>query len=331
MRLSLFAVLAAGLLAPAAATRAAPEGPKLDLPLACQVGRTCEVQHYVDRDAGAGALDYRCGRRTYDGHNGVDIRLLDLAQQRRGVDVLAAAAGRVARLRDTMADVSVRDAAAPKVEGVECGNGVVVDHGGGWETQYCHLARGSVRVTVGQVVKAGEPLGRVGLSGKTEFPHLHMTIRHAGKVVDPFEPADPAAERCGGGGGGMWTPAARAALAYKAGTILNAGFAGHPLTMAAIEQGGLAAPGVGSPAVVAYMRAIGLEEGDVMEMTVKGPQGLVLGPERLTKLDHDKAQAFAMLGRKRPAAGWPRGRYSADLRVLRAGKPVAVRQVAVTL
>jgi hypothetical protein len=188
-----------------------------------------------------------------------------------------------------------------------------------------------VRVKVGQPVKAGEPLGRVGLSGKTEFPHLHMTVRHAGKVVDPFGPADPAAERCGGGGGGMWTPAARAALAYKAGTILNAGFAGQPLTMAAIEQGGVAAPGVGSPAVVAYMRAIGLEQGDVMEMTVKGPQGLVLGPERLTKLDRDKAQAFAMLGRKRPAAGWPRGRYSADLRVLRAGKPVAVRQVAVTL
>ena len=37
---------------------------------------------------------------------------------------------------------------------------VVIDHGGGWETQSCHLARGSIRVKVGQAVAAGQPIAR---------------------------------------------------------------------------------------------------------------------------------------------------------------------------
>src|SRR5689334_24736349 len=129
--LPLAALALAALAAPAAHLRAEGEGPRLALPIACEVGRTCEVQHYVDRDPGPGVLDYRCGHRTYDKHNGVDIRLLDMAAQRRGVNVLAAAAGRVARLRDGKPDVSVRAAGAPSVSGQECGNGVVIDHGEG--------------------------------------------------------------------------------------------------------------------------------------------------------------------------------------------------------
>ena len=65
--------------------------PVLALPLACTAGKTCAVQHYVDRDPGPGVVDYRCGRRTYDKHNGIDIRLMTMTAQRAGVAVLAAA------------------------------------------------------------------------------------------------------------------------------------------------------------------------------------------------------------------------------------------------
>src|SRR5687767_9768954 len=98
MKFALPAFAAAVLLAPAAAT--APERPSLGFPLACELGRTCEIQHYVDRDPSPATKDYRCGLKTYDKHNGIDIRLLDMAAQRAGVAVLAAAPGRVARLRD---------------------------------------------------------------------------------------------------------------------------------------------------------------------------------------------------------------------------------------
>jgi murein DD-endopeptidase MepM/ murein hydrolase activator NlpD len=192
MRLRVLASVAAVAACAPAAPRAAAEGPKLSVPIACEVGRTCEVQHYVDRDPGPGARDYRCGGRTYEKHSGVDIRVPDMAAQRRGVDVLSAAPGRVARLRDGVADISVRAPDAPSVKGTECGNGVVIDHGEGWETQYCHMAQGSVRVKPGDQVQAGTPIGKVGLSGDTEYPHVHMTVRHAGQVVDPFSPTGPA-------------------------------------------------------------------------------------------------------------------------------------------
>jgi len=158
------------------------------------------------------------------------------------------------------------------VTGQECGNGVVVDHSDGWESQYCHMARGSIRVKPGDVVKAGDPLGLVGLSGQTEFPHLHFTIRHGGKIVDPFDPIPPETQRCAVDwklAASLWTPAAQRALTYKAGVILNAGFAGAPITMEAVEAGRIAPPTAASPALLAYMRAIELEKGDVLELSLK--------------------------------------------------------------
>jgi hypothetical protein len=336
MRIRLLAALAALAFAGAGAgaARAAAAGPTLAFPLACKIGRDCEVQNYVDRDPTPAWLDYHCGRRSYNGHTGTDIRVLDLKMQRAGVDVLAAAPGRVLRLRDGVPDVLIRNMSDPHDEAIGCGNAVVLDHGGGWITAYCHMARGSVRVKVGDPVKAGDPIARVGLSGQTEFPHLHLTVRQAGKVVDPFAPDAAAAGRCAAGAGlaaSMWTPAAQRALVYKPGAILNAGFAGAAVSMPAVEAGGIAPPNAASPAVVAYMRAIELEQGDVLELTLKGPDGATLATQRLAPLDHDKAQYFALIGRKRPAAGWPKGRYAAVLRVIRAGKPVLARQIAVSL
>lgn len=327
MRLIVLAAVAAS--APVL-TYAAGDGPKLAFPLACRIGQTCEIQHYVDRDPGPGALDYHCGHRTYDKHGGVDIRILDMAAQRRGVDVLAAAPGKVARLRDGVPDISVRTRGLQSVSGQECGNGVVIDHGDGWETQYCHLAQGSLKVKVGDVVKAGTPIGRVGLSGQTEFPHLHISVRHDGQMVDPFAPA-AAMGTCGAPGGSMWTPQAATALAYKAGVIFNSGFAGQAVTNDDVEAGGVAAPTSASPVVVAYMRVSEPQKGDELEITLSGPDGKTLATQRLPPLDKDKAQYFAMVGRKRPPSGWTGGRYVAEFKVWRGGKAAMQKRLEMRL
>jgi hypothetical protein len=307
------------------ASGADPQAPRLAFPLACRIGETCEVQNYVDRDPGPGAKDYHCGAQTYDGHKGVDIRLLDMAAQARGVDVLVAAPGRVARLRDGMADVSIRAPNAPSITGRECGNAVVVEHGGGWETQYCHLARGSVRVKVGDTVTAGQLLARVGLSGSTEFPHLHLSVSHAGQTVDPFAPEAGPRNACKADGP-MWAAGAAKVLGYKRGAVLNAGFAGGAVSMEAVEAGRIAPPNAASPALVAYARTIGLEAGDEVELTLTSPQGAVLATNRLPPLDRPKAQHLMFVGQKRPATGWSRGDYTSELRVHRAGKVVMTRR-----
>ena len=306
--------------------------PRLAFPVACEIGKTCEVQNFVDRDPGPGAKDYRCGSQTYQDHGGVDIRLHDMAAQAAGVNVLAAAAGRVARLRDGVADISVKAPEAPPLAGQDCGNGVVIDHGGGWETQYCHLARGSVTVASGDMVDSGQPIARVGLSGNTEYPHLHLTVRKAGVTVDPFAPAMTGGTcAAGGAGGGLWTPEAEKAMAYKPGAVLNTGFAAVPLTIETIEAGRVAKPTTQSPILIAYIRAINLQGGDLQELTIKTPHGAPLANATQPALDRAKAQYMFFTGKHAPQGGWKAGEYTANYTVRRNGKAVITRSFVITL
>lgn len=326
------AVQASAAPSPATPAEAPAAGPQLTFPVACVVGQTCEVQNYVDHDPGPGAKDFRCGTNTYDGHGGVDIRIHDMAAQRAGVAVLAAAPGRVARLRDGVADVSVRTTGASAVSGAECGNGVVVDHGDGWETQYCHLAKGSLKVTVGEQVAAGQPLANIGLSGNTEYPHAHITVRHNSAMVDPFAPAlAPAACDVGAGGRGMWTPQAAEAMAYKTGAVLNAGFADAPVSMEAIEVGGIKAPTTASPMLIAYVRAINLHGGDVQELTILGPDGRPVATGGQPPLDRAKAQYMTFVGKRAAGLAWPAGEYRATYLVRRGSETALNRTFTVRL
>jgi murein DD-endopeptidase MepM/ murein hydrolase activator NlpD len=60
---------------------------------------------------------------------------------------------------------------------------VEIDHGNGLATRYGHLS--AIEVNEGQTVEAGEPVGRIGTTGRSTGPHLHYEVRIAGEPVDP--------------------------------------------------------------------------------------------------------------------------------------------------
>jgi murein DD-endopeptidase MepM/ murein hydrolase activator NlpD len=63
------------------------------------------------------------------------------------------------------------------------GRMIDVDHSNGLTTRYGHLS--SVAVRVGQSIRTGQIIGKVGSTGRSTGPHLHYETRLRGRVVDP--------------------------------------------------------------------------------------------------------------------------------------------------
>lgn len=64
------------------------------------------------------------------------------------------------------------------------GNTIVVDHGG-LTTMYPHLS--AILVKTGQYVKQGEQIGKIGSTGWSTGPHIHIEVRVNGEAVDPMK------------------------------------------------------------------------------------------------------------------------------------------------
>ena len=276
--------------------------------------------------------DYLCGHASDDGHTGTDFRLLNL-KAAKGVEVKAAAAGVVAKTREGIEDKMVTtEADVARVNPIGLGNVVIVDHGQGWQTIYGHMRKGSLKVRSGDTVAAGTPLGEVGLSGLTEYAHVHFEVRHDGKVVDPYtgveESVACALDASKATEGALWSPEVLAATASNESRILDTGFAGGPVTPAELEID-LApekAAGPTSPGLVFYARIMNMRTGDQLRFVLKGPgswgPGACHGPGRQAQGD------LCGLCRTQAASAdrWPAGRYSGVVEFYRAGRVVARAQ-----
>ena len=293
-------------------------------PLDCTLGETCFIQNFVDRDPGPGWRDHLCGALSYDGHQGTDFALPTVADMAAGVTVRAAAPGRVLRTRDGEEDGAM--AAGADVSAAECGNAVVIAHEDGWQSVYCHLREGSVRVQPGAIVLNGAPLAEVGMSGAAAFPHLHFALYHNGQLVDPFQPdltesctLDPTDT--------LFEPELTAAATG----LIAAGFATTPPDYAAIqtELPRLDTTTATAPALIAWGYGWGIQAGDILRVRIDGPGGFTFTHD--TPFDAPKVRFYRLAGKKMPPGGWPPGPYRATLEVLRAGSPVATRETRIEI
>ena len=311
-----------GFPAPAPAQEQAENGeiPLLGLPIRCRPGRDCWLVNYVDMDPGPGIRDYACGGRTYDGHKGTDIAIRDLKAMQRGVPVLAAAPGVVRSTRDGMKDIDFSQKGAPGIKGRDCGNGVLLIHDDGWETQYCHMRRGSVAVRTGDAVKRGQEIGRVGNSGRAQFPHIHLTVRLNKQVVDPF--AGPGRKKkCGLGPSPLWQKSALKALGGETTALYNAGFSGKRPDPRAARAGLLGGKRLSpkSPALALWADMFWVQAGDKLTFRIFDPSGKAMA-RRSFPIKKTQARRFVFVGKKRKLKAWPTGTYRGEITLVREGK-----------
>jgi murein DD-endopeptidase MepM/ murein hydrolase activator NlpD len=94
-------------------------------------------------------------------HSGLDIAAAS------GVEITATAAGTVLATGDYFFN----------------GNTVLLDHGQGLISMYCHMSK--ISVEVGDKLNQGETLGEVGMTGRVTGPHLHWSVSLNNTRVDP--------------------------------------------------------------------------------------------------------------------------------------------------
>jgi hypothetical protein len=280
------------------------------MPVDSILGETCVIEYYPDVDPSPNTSDYRCGLKSRDGHSGTDFALLTFEQMQDGVPVIAAADGRVEAIRDALPDQPY--VPGSDLNGQECGNAVRIDHSNGYQTTYCHMKLGSVRVSPGQRVLAGQNLGEVGLSGKTNFPHLHLTVTQGSAVVDPFAPDQTNA--CGEPVETLWLQKPD----YNDAGMFSAGISNAVPDIEDVQSGDARRTALTTTDdIVLYGHVFNGNRGDTMDMTLTGPIGLVF--EHTARLDTDSPELFRAFGSRPPSTGWPTGAYRGYVVLKRAG------------
>lgn len=108
------------------------------------------------------------GWRNSGWHNGID--LVKAGGGASGTPVIASKSGRV--------EVVQRSSSG-------YGNMVLINHGDGYKTRYAHMIKGSIKVSVGDYVEAGQTIGKVGSTGNSSGPHLHFEVIVNGETRNP--------------------------------------------------------------------------------------------------------------------------------------------------
>jgi hypothetical protein len=296
----------------------------LVLPVRCALEQSCWVQKYADLAAGPELRDYRCGMLTTDSHDGTDFRLASLSQMESGVQVVAAEAGTVLRVRNSEPDLGAGPASFAL--GREAGNGLVIDHGDGWETQYSHLKRGSVSVRPGDRVAAGEPIGLIGLSGDTEYPHLHFSVRYNGLKIDPFTGLMFPAQCGSSTNASLWKPATLSAMPYLTPQVVRVAITNEPQTRATLRVSDPHPPGR-QDAMLVMVEMIGAEAGTIVEFDLLSPDARQIVAKQMT-IERPNLSWIGYAGKNAPVAGWQPGKYTASVAV--SGVHIPRRRIAIT-
>lgn len=108
------------------------------------------------------------GWRSRGWHSGID--LVKSGGGASGTPVIASRSGRVEVVQRSNSGY---------------GYMVLINHGDGYKTRYAHMIKGSITVSVGDYVDAGQTIGKVGSTGNSTGPHLHFEVIYNGETKNP--------------------------------------------------------------------------------------------------------------------------------------------------
>ncbi len=108
------------------------------------------------------------GWRSRGWHSGID--LVKSGGGASGTPVIASRSGRVEVVQRSNSGY---------------GQMVLINHGDGYKTRYAHMIKGSITVSVGDYVEAGQTIGKVGSTGNSTGPHLHFEVIYNGETKNP--------------------------------------------------------------------------------------------------------------------------------------------------
>lgn len=309
---------------------------KLGLPLDCKLNETCWVMNYVDFDNEEGVYtDPNCLSRTYDTHKGTDFMLLDEKAMINGVPVLATKDGKILRFRDGEPDNWKTNAKLDqiKLDRKECGNAILINHDDNTQSVYCHLRKNSIIVKKDQRVQKGDVIAMVGMSGLSEFPHLHYGYIDNKQVIDPFTGRN-AATSCGlDKAKPLWDKSLN--LTYQPLAIQTAGFTNEVPTLQNLSENAktLTTLNFSDNKIIFWAMFLGVRINDQITLEIIDPNNKILVSEEITQ-DRNRARQLYYIGKKLDNTKLLEGAYSAITKIKRPqedGQTIEERKFATIL
>lgn len=303
---------------------------KFSFPVECELGENCWFAQYVDVDPSPEThKDFKCTARTYEDHKGTDIALRNRTVMKDGVNVLAAADGKILRVRNGESDSLKTEEQYQTITAAnkDCGNGIIIDHGAGLLTYYCHLKNASITVTPDQEVERGDVIAQIGQSGLAEFPHLHFTVIWEGGHIDPFTGLLKE-DGCGKFKTNMWSDA----LTYDRYALYDGGFSSKLPDFKTIENGTYAAPPItlASESFVFWTSFYQIQKGDEITLSVKDPDGKIFITRTIVQ-EKNRARQHYYTGRKLKNAPLKTGTYTATATIKAEGFPPLTKTFETTV
>lgn len=275
---------------------------ELRFPVACKLMDNCWITNHVDLNRRTGEReDYMCGKKLTDNNKSTHISLKSRSSVESNIPVIAAANGTVKIAQNI---------------GGFCGVRVLIEHEKGWESNYCHLNPSTLQVKKGQIVKPGQIIGSIGMSGKTQWPHLSYALLRNDMVFDPFSGKTPL-EGCSGYSNPLWGGGINPI--YEPAQVTSIGFNFGTISSKTIMDGAAksaTAMKSQTPQISLWVMMMNIQKGDEITLKVIEPSGRILN-EQIIKVDFDQKYYPVHLSTLRKNFLWDKGNYKGVVTISR--------------